>query len=569
MWVEKYRPKRLEDVINQKEVVLRVKQFLRNPATMPHLIFAGPPGTGKTTVAICMANELFGNRWRELTLELNASVTPDTPITIRENSVVKRTNFAELAKEYFTGPNERYAFPRDLEILSLDKDYNVNFMRVSLISRHKVKNIAKIKYEGGEIKASLDHSVMVLNGSGDLIPIRVEDLKIGDLLVTFKTNSDCGDLRSVSISQFKPKLFKELKTGFLPASLVVNLAKGLTSSEVKRFLEHRVDGKRKRISKRLVEKFLQKIDAQRLGQEGKMVYDRLVKLLSSPCSVVLVKDIKIQNFDDYVYDVSIPGVEMFWGGATPILLHNSDERGLPMVRGRVKTFARLGTFGDFPFRLIILDECDQITPDAQTALRRIMEENSKTCRFILICNYSSKIIEPIQSRCAIFRFLNLNKEDVAKYLRFIGEREGFKLTDGGFEVLWEFCGGDLRRAINTLQASAVLSNVITEESVLKVVGRANPRDVLSMLNLALSGRFIEAREKLYEIMVKYGLSGTDIIRQIHREILGINLPEEEKMELINLIGEYDYRLTEGANEDIQLSALLAQLALFKRRGSKE
>jgi replication factor C small subunit len=297
-----------------------------------------------------------------------------------------------------------------------------------------------------------------------------------------------------------------------------------------------------------------------------MAYDRLVKLLSSPCSVVLVKDVKIEDFDDYVYDVSIPSVEMFWGGTTPVLLHNSDERGLPMVRGRVKTFARLGTFGDFPFRLVVLDECDQITADAQTALRRIMEENSRTCRFILICNYSSKIIEPIQSRCAIFRFSNLDKSNVANYLRFIADKEGVKFTDEGFEALWEFCGGDLRRAINTLQASAVLDHIITEESVLKVVGKASPKDVLAMLNLALSGNFVEARAKLYELMIKYGLSGTDIIRQIHREILGTNLPEEEKMRLVNLIGEYDFRLVEGANEDIQLSALLAQLALFKKRG---
>jgi len=314
MWVEKYRPKALDEVIDHKEVIAHIKQLLKDPATMPHLLFAGPPGNGKTSVALCVARQLFGKNWRELTMELNAS----------------------------------------------------------------------------------------------------------------------------------------------------------------------------------------------------------------------------------------------------------DERGIPMVRERIKMYARLGTIGEAPYRLIILDESDQMTGEAQTALRRIMETSSKTSRFILICNYSSKIIEPIQSRCAIFRFSELQKADVADCLSAIANKEDIKLTSDGIDAIWEFCGGDLRRAINTLQAAAVLGKAVTETEVKKIVGRAGPMEVRNMLNKALSGKFTEARDKLYELLITRGVAGTDLIRQINQEVFNLGLKEDEAAKLANLIGEYDFRLIEGANEDIQLSALLAQFATIKR-----
>jgi len=317
MWVEKYRPKALDEVIDHKEVVAHLKQLLKDPSTMPHLLFAGPPGNGKTSVALCIARQLFGKNWRDLTLELNAS----------------------------------------------------------------------------------------------------------------------------------------------------------------------------------------------------------------------------------------------------------DERGIPMVRERIKTYARLGTIGEAPYRLIILDESDQMTSEAQTALRRIMETSSRTARFILICNYSSKIIEPIQSRCAIFRFSELQKDDVAGCLNSIAKKEGAKVNADGIDAIWDFCRGDLRRAINTLQAAAVLGKAVSEGEVRKVVGRAGPEEVRTMLKQALTGKFTEARDKLYEILITRGVAGADLIRQIHKEVFTLGLSEEEVANLANMIGEYEFRLTEGANEDIQLSALLAQFAALKR-GSK-
>jgi len=248
-------------------------------------------------------------------------------------------------------------------------------------------------------------------------------------------------------------------------------------------------------------------------------------------------------------------------------LNASDERGIRMVRERVKSFSRhsRGTLGNIPYSLIILDECDQMTSSAQTALRRIMETSSRISRFILIANYSSKIIEPIQSRCAVFRFSAVRKEDMIKHLQTIAEKENLKVLKNTIETIVEFSEGDLRRAINILQTSVGYEKGMTlnEKTILQVVGRVHPKQIQIMINRALNGQFIEAKEMLQELMASYGLSGRDIIRQIHRELYKITfLSLAEKAELANVVGEYDFRLSEGANEDIQLSALLAQFTKF-------
>jgi len=240
-------------------------------------------------------------------------------------------------------------------------------------------------------------------------------------------------------------------------------------------------------------------------------------------------------------------------------LNASDERGINVVRETVKTFARTRSIGEIPFKIMILDEADNMTGDAQQALRRTMERFTETCRFILICNYSGKIIEPIQSRCAPFRFTYLSKEDQYAYLHHIIQRENVKMLDEGLDAIFEVCGGDLRRAINTLQAAASGGKPIEAETVYSVVGRANPADVREMIGLAMKGNFVSAREKLREMILKYGLAGSDIIRQIHIEIFRFNIPEQWKIRLADAIGEIDFRLVQGADEEVQLSALLARL----------
>jgi replication factor C small subunit len=318
MWVEKYRPRKLSEVVDLKDIVESLKAFMKNPKTMPHLMFAGIPGTGKTTVALCIAHELFGANWRNFTLELNAS----------------------------------------------------------------------------------------------------------------------------------------------------------------------------------------------------------------------------------------------------------DERGIDTVRERIKDFSRYSRAGfeNVPFSLIILDESDQMTGPAQTALRRIMETASRTSRFILICNQSSKIIEPIQSRCAIFRFSKLDKQAMKEQLECISKLENVKLLPEAADRIVDFSEGDLRHAINALQTAAAYKDGLVDEKVVSaVIGEASPAQVQQMIRKALFGDFMEARKKMYDIMGSYGFSGSEIVRQIQREIFKMSdLTPEQKAEISNVVGEYDYRLTQGANSDIQLSALLAQFAKFGR-----
>jgi len=240
-------------------------------------------------------------------------------------------------------------------------------------------------------------------------------------------------------------------------------------------------------------------------------------------------------------------------------LNASDERGINVVRETVKTFARIKSIGEIPFKIMILDEADNMTGDAQQALRRTMERFTETCRFILIANYSGKIIEPIQSRCAPFRFTYLRREDQDAYLRRIIQKEHVKISDEGLNAVFEVCGGDLRRAVNTLQAAASLSKPIDGETVYSVIGRANPIDVRTMITLAMKGDFIGAREKLRELILKYGVAGSDIIKQIHLEIFRSGLPEKWKVKLADAIGEIDFRLVQGSDDEVQLSALLARL----------
>jgi replication factor C small subunit len=240
-------------------------------------------------------------------------------------------------------------------------------------------------------------------------------------------------------------------------------------------------------------------------------------------------------------------------------LNASDERGIDVVRETVKTFARSKSVGEIPFRIMILDEADNMTSDAQQALRRTMERFTETCRFIMCANYSGKIIEPIQSRCAPFRFSYLPREEHDHYLKQIAEKEKVKLSDEGLEAIFEVCGGDLRRAINTLQAAGSLSKPVDAKVVYSITGKASPADVQKMLKTAISGDFLEARKQLRDMIQKYGVAGSDIIRQIHTEIFRAEIPEVWKVKLADVVGEIDFRLVEGSDEEVQLSALLARL----------
>jgi len=242
-------------------------------------------------------------------------------------------------------------------------------------------------------------------------------------------------------------------------------------------------------------------------------------------------------------------------------LNASDERGIDVVRVKVKDFARTKAMGNVPFKLIYLDESDALTKEAQQALRRTMENYTQTCRFILSCNYSSKIIDPIQSRCAVFRFKPLSEEEIYQVIEKVAKEEGLTLSIETKKALFEVCDGDCRRLENVMQSCAVLGNMITPELVYSMASVAKPKEVNEVLTMAAKGNFLDARKKLLDLMLNYGLSGLDIIKQIQKEIWNLTIPDRTKVELIDKCGEVEFRMVEGSDEYIQLESFLAFVVL--------
>ena len=243
-------------------------------------------------------------------------------------------------------------------------------------------------------------------------------------------------------------------------------------------------------------------------------------------------------------------------------LNASDERGIDTVRQRIKTFARfVDRTEGVPFRLVLLDEADETTSDAQTALRRIMEENSEHTRFILICNYSSGIIEPLQSRCAIFRFQRLDEESVTEHLKSIAKKEKLKpASDSVYGAIYEATRGDLRQAINLMQAASA-SGELTQDTVKSVSGSSAKARVAEIIQTALDGDFEGARTRMLELTRVYGIPERDFLKFANEALVSLKVPDMGRAILI--LAEYDFRLVQGSQPELQLTAMLAQLSSLK------
>jgi len=264
----------------------------------------------------------------------------------------------------------------------------------------------------------------------------------------------------------------------------------------------------------------------------------------STLALIIVKELFGQNWKDNYLE-----------------LNASDERGINVVREKVKNFARTKSLGNVPFKVIFLDEADALTPEAQQALRRTMENYSATCRFILSCNYSSKIIDPIQSRCAIFRFKLLEKKDIEKIIVKIMENENLSIAPEAYEMIYEGSEGDCRKCINILQSTASISPNLTVDLISTVISSAKPKDIKVVLDYALSGDFQRSREKLLDVMLKESISGQDVIKAIQKEIWNLPIEPEIKVKLTEKTGEIEFRIVEGSDPFIQLESLLASFVL--------
>ncbi|WOV93480.1 MAG: replication factor C small subunit [Candidatus Nitrosoabyssus spongiisocia] len=239
-------------------------------------------------------------------------------------------------------------------------------------------------------------------------------------------------------------------------------------------------------------------------------------------------------------------------------LNASDERGIGMVRERVKKFSRFVSMGaDVPFKIIILDEADEMTSDAQTALRRIIEDTAKYCRFILIANNVSKIIGPIQSRCSAFKFSGISKKELTAHLKTIAKSEKIKVDEEGLNTIYEHAKGDLRHSINILQTVSS-SGDVTVDNVKAISGLAKSQDVEGILAKAIKGDVSTARTEMIELIKLQGMSEADFLKYINQAANKMEL--ENLSKVIQIIAKYDYRILVGANAEIQLSALLSELS---------
>jgi replication factor C small subunit len=246
-------------------------------------------------------------------------------------------------------------------------------------------------------------------------------------------------------------------------------------------------------------------------------------------------------------------------------LNASDERGIQVVRTTIKEYARTAPLGDVPFKIIFLDEADALTSDAQNALKRTMEMYSHICRFVFSCNYSSKLIPAIQSRTKVFRFSPLKEEEVIDYLKRIVEKEGLKIQKDAYDALVYISAGDMRKATNLLQTAAMDTEEITSDMLYLVSSMAKEEDMKNLITTSIKGDFLKSREILDDLLIKKGLSGEDVIRQIHRVIFDLSIPEELKVEVIDKVGEIEFRIVEGSNDRLQLEALMAYFVYLGKR----
>tara|TARA_B100000945_G_C20346126_1_gene579867 strand:+ start:104 stop:1060 length:957 start_codon:yes stop_codon:yes gene_type:complete len=260
-------------------------------------------------------------------------------------------------------------------------------------------------------------------------------------------------------------------------------------------------------------------------------------------ALALTKDIFGENFRENMLEMNA-----------------SDERKLENIRNKVKQFARTAPYANADFKVIFLDEADALTNDAQGALRRIMEQYAQTCRFILSCNYSSKVIEPIQSRCAVFRFRPLPVVDVRDQIKKVAKEEGVEMDEESCNAIVDVSQGDLRKAITALQVAATIDKNLTRDLIYETTATAPPESLHQYLLACREDGFHAARRRLRELLDAYGLAGTDFVNQLHKELYSADfLIDENKLYLTELMAEIDFRLVEGGGEVLQLDALTARI----------
>jgi len=522
VWIEKYRPQRLADVAGQETITERLQSYVdRND--LSHMLFSGPAGTGKTTCAMAIAHELYGDDWEANFLELNAS---------DERGIdVVRDRIKSFARTSFGGYDYRIIFLDEADALCVPPGTEVIAGHPSSPEVKPIEEVAEggepipsVDFEtseiqsdegrlvdsgiadffeieladGREIVASPTHPFFVVGTEGKLVERELRELQPGDEIADFR--DDVGVYRCDICEDWTAGRFCSVE------------CKNEGHSHDTQGEDNPMHGTEWVVDAdpEIAQKVSEEFDPAPVSDGGR-----------ASVSTVGIRRIEYSHRGK-AYNISMEKTPNFML-ASGILTHNTD--------------------------------------DAQSALRRTMEQFSNNVRFVLSCNYSSQIIDPIQSRCAVFRFSPLSDDAVGEQVRRIAATESIELTDDGVDALVYAADGDMRKAINGLQAAAVTGGVVDEEAVFEITSTARPADIREMVTLALDGDFTAARSRLDELITEEGIAGDDIVDQLHRSVWEFDLDDRAAVRLLDRIGEADYRITEGANERIQLEALLASLAL--------
>jgi len=246
-------------------------------------------------------------------------------------------------------------------------------------------------------------------------------------------------------------------------------------------------------------------------------------------------------------------------------LNASDDRGINNVREEIKDFASTKRIFDKGIKLVILDEADAMTNDAQAALRRVIEKFTSNTRFCIICNYINKISPAIQSRCTKFRFGPLTGQQIRSRLEEIIKLEKVEATENGIQALIRLAAGDMRKVLNVLQATNMAFGIVNEENVYKCTGNPLPRDIEKIINILFNDPFTDAFAKIHSLSTKKGLALQDILRDVHKKILLLKLDNEVAIELFMKLSDIEYRLSVGAIDKLQLSSLIGAFQIARNK----
>ena len=237
-------------------------------------------------------------------------------------------------------------------------------------------------------------------------------------------------------------------------------------------------------------------------------------------------------------------------------LNASDSRGIDVVRNQIKEFAGTRQLFNSGIKLIILDEADAMTRDAQNALRRIIEKYTKNARFCLICNYVSKIIPALQSRCTRFRFAPLARDQIHDRLLEVAKSEEVDYTENGIEAILSLSGGDMRRVLNLLQTTAMSSKQVDESTVYLTSGAPLPKDIDVIVKSLFNDQFSVSYSKITTLCKTKGYAMADILSDLTTVVSSMELPAGALAEILDGMSGVEYRLASGTDEAIQCAGLV-------------